>query len=164
MLALYKAHSGSALFHGTLSNVQGYEHPMGEAWTSTVKEVTEELAEGLMSAMSDESLCALYSVACYQVGAVYRDQPKHEHDLWFVSVVYGDPRFKDVDHESIPLGRSLSEAQAIAVKHLGLRDKALLRKGGCNPAGLEHAYASCPSSIHDIWGHEEAVGLEDLEY
>lgn len=163
MLALYEAHSGSALFHAPLLSVQSH-HPQGEAWTVAAKEVTEEMAEGLMSGMSDESLCELFSVACYKVGDVYSDQPKQENDLWFVSVLHDDPRFKNVDIESIPLGRSLNEAQAIAVKHLGLRDKSMLRKGGLNPFGLSCANDSCHSDVDDIWGHEEAVGLMDIEF
>lgn len=77
--------------------------------------------------MKDEELCARNNVTVHQVGDVYdqeedgRSIPEREKDMWFVAIRAGDYPTSLV--RSIPLADTEAEANANAVKYLGLRNR-----------------------------------------
>ena len=90
---------------------------------------TAELGQSALHALlvtdpakGNNVLCELYDVACYKVGdsCFADDAPVEERGKWFISVIAGT--FCDVDMVSLPLADSLSEAQAIAVAELQLKE------------------------------------------
>ena len=74
--------------------------------------------ERMVVAACNDILCEYFDVSFYKVGEVYPDQPKEEHEKYFVATLAGT--FEDAPE--MPLSDTESEAQAVAVKYLKLHD------------------------------------------
>ena len=75
--------------------------------------------------MTDEELCSRNHVTIHLVGEIYEEDeegrpiPERDRGKWFVAIRAGD--FPTALVRSIPLADTEAEAQANAVRYLGLR-------------------------------------------
>ena len=97
-----------------------------------------------MPAMTDEELCVRNHVTIHLVGEVYEEDeegrpiPERDRGKWFVAIRAGD--FPTSLVCSIPLADTEAEAQANAVRYLGLRRRCPV----CREAVHTHTIPSTP--------------------
>lgn len=97
---------------------------------------------------SNADLCARNGITIHQVGEVYetdrlgRTIPETDREKWFVATPAGAYPTELI--EAIPLSASAQEAEALAVRRLGLRDPQGIVSLTSNTAPVEVNPGSCP--------------------